>query len=226
MTILTVAAHPDDEVLGCGGTMAHLSADHEVHVAILGEGATSRTQDRADADQAEVRRLQTHARSAAKLTGVASVTFEGLPDNRFDQLALLDVVKRVERIIDELKPEAVFTHHPGDLNIDHQVTARAVLTATRPMAGSPVRDVYSFEIPSSSEWSFGQTGRPFLPNVFFNITQTLDTKIAAMQCYEAEMRPYPHPRSAEALRAIAGKWGSTAGFHAAEAFELVRSVRP
>jgi LmbE family N-acetylglucosaminyl deacetylase len=225
MTVLVVAAHPDDEVLGCRGTIARLGKADEVCIAILGEGATSRAPQRAQGNKRAVATLKRQAQKAARLLGARSVAFEGLPDNRFDEAPLLDVVKRVERLINEHQPAAVYTHHPGDLNIDHQITFRAVLTATRPTAGCPVLDVYSFEIASSTEWAFQQLQPPFRPSVFIDITETIETKLAAMAAYKDEARPFPHPRSPEALRAIARRWGSVAGLGYAEAFELVRSIR-
>ncbi|MDA1129828.1 MAG: PIG-L family deacetylase [Chloroflexi bacterium] len=223
--ILVIAAHPDDEVLGCGGTIAKLSSTANVQIAILGEGATSRVSAPSQADPQWVGDLQTDARNACKLMGAAKVSFEGLPDNRFDQLPLLEVVKKVESLLEELAPDTIYTHHPGDLNIDHQITFRAVLTATRPMVGCPVRDIYTFEIPSSSEWSFQRVGPAFQPNVFEDISTTMEKKIGAMECYQSEIRPFPHPRSPEALRAIGTRWGSVVGLEYSEAFELIRSVR-
>lgn len=223
--ILVIAAHPDDEVLGCGGTIAQLSEANSVQIAILGEGATSRVSQPSQAGPDWVGSLETDARNAAKVLGVPRISFEGLPDNRFDELPLLDVVKRVERLIEESAPDTIYTHHPGDLNIDHQITFRAVLTASRPIPGCTIREIYSFEIPSSSEWAFGQTGPIFKPNVFVDIESTIETKIKGMECYAGEVRPFPHPRSPEALRAIARRWGSVAGLEYAEAFELIRSIR-
>jgi LmbE family N-acetylglucosaminyl deacetylase len=226
MNVLVVAAHPDDEVLGCGATMARLAKDgHAVQVAILGEGATSRYADRKQASPDELAALKDASRRAAEVLGVRGLVHHDLPDNRFDTVALLDIVKIVEAEIARVRPEIVFTHHGGDLNVDHGVTARAVLTATRPVPGSFVRAVYAFEVASSSEWSFGRTGGAFRPNVFVDAVPTLDAKVQALGCYDAETRAFPHPRSPEALRAIAGRWGSVAGLAAAEAFELVREIR-
>jgi LmbE family N-acetylglucosaminyl deacetylase len=225
--ILVIAAHPDDEVLGCGGTAARLvSEGHEVHFAILGEGVTSRHAQRADADESQLIRLHRQARAAAAQVGVKNLVLHKLPDNRLDTVALLDVVKIVEELVDRVKPEAIYTHHAGDLNVDHGVIHRAVLTATRPVAGQTVLEIYAFEVPSSTEWAFQRIEPAFHPNVFVDITRTLEKKIAAMECYESEARKFPHPRSPEALRAVATRWGSVVGCAAAEAFELVRSVRP
>ncbi len=224
-SLLVIAAHPDDEVLGCGGTISRVSNENDVHIGILGEGISSRYDHREAADSTELRRLQNEARSVAKLLGAKSIEFGGFPDNRFDELPLLDLIKHLERWVEELQPHAIYTHHPGDLNIDHQLTFRAVLTATRPMQGRPVREVYAFEVPSSTEWAFQRFEPAFRANVFVDISATIEIKIQAMQSYTGEVRPFPHPRSPEALRAIAQRWGSAAGVEYAEAFELIRSVR-
>jgi len=226
MIALVLAAHPDDEVLGCGGTIAKLTAEHEVHIAILGEGITARyLRPGASDSSAAVSTLQEEARSVGSLLGAKSVSFQGLPDNRFDEKPLLEVVKSVEHLIQEIGPEVVYTHHPGDLNMDHQITFRAVLTATRPLADCPVQEVYSFEVPSSTEWAFHQLQPPFRPNVFVDISSTIETKLRGLERYKGEQRPFPHPRSREALKAIARRWGSVAGMDYAEAFELIRSLR-
>lgn len=227
MTILIIAAHPDDEVLGCGGTIARYAAEHhDIHIAILGEGVSSRYGRRRDTPTADLRRLQADARAAAATLGARSVLFGGLPDNRFDELALLDVIKPVEEWIGSIRPDAIYTQHPGDLNVDHGITFRAVLTATRPGA-SPclVPDLYAFEVASSTEWAFQRVAPAFRPNVFVDISAEIDRKVAAMQCYRGESRSAPHPRSPESLRAAAARWGSVAGVGCAEAFELIRSVR-
>jgi len=226
MDALIVAAHPDDEVLGCGGTVAGMVREgSSVYIAILGEGITSRYDERERADRGLVDALHARSRQAAGILGAAELFTHNLPDNRFDTVPLLDIVKIVEGLIESLKPEVIYTHHGGDLNIDHAIVHRAVLTASRPLADCPVKRLYAFEVPSSTEWSFGQLQPVFRPNVFTDISATLETKIEAMGLYEDEARPFPHPRSPEALRAIARKWGSTAGMEAAEAFELIREVR-
>jgi LmbE family N-acetylglucosaminyl deacetylase len=225
-SVLVVAAHPDDEILGCGGTMTRLAREgHEVRIAILAEGMSSRYAHREDADQQQLQHLHARAQQAADKVGAKELVLCKLPDNRLDTVPLLDVVKTVEDLVARFRPEIIYTHHPGDLNVDHGVIHRAVLTATRPMTGQSVRDVYAFEVPSSTEWAFQRLEPSFRPNVFVDIADSLETKIAALACYDTETRKFPHPRSPEALRAIATRWGSVVGLQAAEAFELIRSVR-
>jgi LmbE family N-acetylglucosaminyl deacetylase len=223
VTIAVFAAHPDDEVLGCGATIARLSGSEDIHFVILGEGVTSRLGS--ERDLKAVGELHDDARRAAKIVGAASVRFDDLPDNRFDSVPLLEVVRRVEAHIEELRPASVYTHHPGDLNVDHLVTFRAVLTATRPMRGCAVRDLYAFEVSSSTEWALQAFQPVFRPNVFADVSETIERKVEAMESYRSERRPFPHPRSPEALRATARRWGSVAGADYAEAFELIRSIR-
>lgn len=215
-----VVAHPDDEVLACGGTMAKLSARGvPVHVLILATGLSAR----GAADAAAFETLRGHAaRAIVEVLGCASVAFADFPDNRMDSVALLDVVKRVETFLAETRADTVFTHHPGDVNIDHGVTAHAVMTATRPLPGARIRRVWAGEVISSSEWGFPE--RRFVPNAWIDISETLEKKIAAMAAYGGELRDFPHPRSLEALRALGTLRGSEIGTQAAEAFQILRQV--
>jgi len=223
--VLVVAAHPDDEVLGCGATMARLAAEGQpVHIAILGEGITSRS-SRDDSDAKLLRRLHQQAEAAALKVGAKDVVLFKLPDNRLDTLPMLEVAKLIEDLIQKLRPAVIYTHHPGDLNLDHGIVHRAVLIATRPVLGHPVRQILTFEVPSSTEWAFQKIEPVFRPNVFVEVSKTLDAKIAALACYDSETRDFPHPRSEQTLRAIATRWGSVIGCTAAESFELVRSIR-
>lgn len=225
MNVLVIVAHPDDEILGCGGTMAKLAAaGHDVYIAILGEGATSRYDTRQEADPNLVVNLRANSREAGKIVGARDVMTYELPDNRFDSVNLLDIVKIIEDLVNRVSPQVVYTHHSGDLNIDHGIVNRAVLTATRPTEGHAVREVYTFSIASSTEWAF-HTFAPFHPNVFVDVGETLNLKIRAMETYASEARPFPHPRSPEALMALARLWGSAVGFSAAEAFHAVRIIR-
>jgi len=223
--ILIVAAHPDDEVLGCGATIKKMTtSEHAVYVAILGEGVTSRDPKRNSNSGSHLTSLHNETRAACKLLGVKEVFFYNLPDNRFDTVALLDVVKIIEQLIEQLKPRTVFTHHSGDINIDHAVTNRAVLTATRTLPGQVVKNLYAFEISSSTEWSFQRFEPAFRPNHFVDVSDFLKDKIKALSLYKSELRPFPHPRSLESVSHIARRWGGVIGYQAAEAFELIRSI--
>lgn len=223
---LVIAAHPDDEVLGCGGTIARLAKDgHDVYIAVLGEGITSRYKKRESTEKRLVDELQAQCREVGQYLSTNGVFLFNLPDNRFDTVPLLDIFKIVENLIDKLQPDVIYTHHVGDLNIDHQIVHRAVLTAARPIKNCPVKEICTFEIPSSTEWAFHQFEPVFHPNVFVDITKTLEIKVQAMRIYESEARFFPHPRSPEALYAIARRWGIIVGLEAAEAFQLIRSVR-
>jgi LmbE family N-acetylglucosaminyl deacetylase len=218
--ILIIAAHPDDEVLGCGGSIPRwVDAGASVCVQILGEGITSRPGSASDADLLALHHER--AKKAGASLGVEEVFLERIPDQRFDTVALLDITQRIEALIARLRPDCVYTQHGGDLNMDHVLTFRAAMTATRPMSGSSVRALLAYPVASSTEWSFGQFEPRFSPNTFSDISTTLERKIAAMQVYESETRAFPHPRSPEALRATAAHWGSAVGVAAAEPFQVV-----
>ena len=195
-TILVVAAHPDDEILGVGGTAAkHAACGDEVYAIILGEGQTSRGDKREDISQDVVKELHKNTMKSAKAIGYKDVFFADFPDNRFDQVDLLDIVKVVEKKARELRPEVIYTHYSGDLNIDHQYTARAVLTATRPIGDYPVKEIYAFETLSSTEWNFDYSAQPaFCPNVYVDITEYYHKKEEAMNCYVSELCEFPHPQ--------------------------------
>jgi N-acetylglucosamine malate deacetylase 1 len=220
--ILVVAAHPDDEALGCGGTMARLAAEGaEVHVLFLTNGVDARGEGAPGAVE-ERRRMGDRA---AEALGVLPPTYLDFPDNRMDGTDLLDIVVAVERHAAPIRPDTVFTHFAGDLNVDHRICAQAVLTAFRPMPGGPVRTIYGFEVASSTEWAFGAAGLDFAPNAFFDISDHLPNKLAALEIYSEEMRAFPHARSVAALEALARWRGATVGCAAAEAFYLMRSIR-
>lgn len=221
--ILVIAAHPDDEIIGVGGTMVkRIKEGCEAHALILGEGISSRTEENPNEVIAKQSELYKHMDEAAKCIGYSTVECLKLPDNRLDQLTLLDVVHQIEGVIDKLKPDIIYTHYENDMNIDHQITYRAVLTATRPMRTCSVKEVYAFETMSSSEWYFGKP--TFSPNVFVGIEMEMEQKISALKIYESEMRPFPHPRSLEGIIAMGQARGITMEAKYAEAFMLVRSI--
>lgn len=225
-SVVVVAAHPDDEVLGCGGTLARMvNEGRSVHLLILADGETSRTDDfDAPLISAKLAFRQSAAEKAAKILGATSLEVLALPDNRLDSLVLLDVVKQIEAFIQRHKPSTLFTHHAGDLNIDHQVVSRAVVTACRPLPGHSVKELLFFEVPSSTEWRPASSVESFVPNWFVDISTTLPKKLQALEAYESEIRAFPHPRSLKAVNALATWRGATAGVDAAEAFILGRKI--
>lgn len=226
--ILVVVAHPDDELLGLGATMHHIikNAQAQVRVIILGEGITSRA-DARDREQwqKELDIYRNNIYAAQKCIGYQSVGIYDFPDNRFDTVALLDLVKVIEKEKQDFQPEIVFTHHGSDTNIDHRRTFEAVITATRPMVHEIVKSIFAFETPSSTEWQAFNYPNPFLPNFFVSFDkESLEAKIKGMESYELEKRKYPHPRSPEALKILAQRWGVVIGKPFAEAFMLIRSI--
>lgn len=225
VNVLAVVAHPDDEVLGCGGTLArHARQGDECRVLFLGQGAFSRKSPGESSADAEKEVLTKAAEKAASVLGVTSIHFEDYPDNRMDSVDLLDVIKKVEGWISRYEPALVYTHSPVDLNIDHVIAARAVVTATRPLVGCPVQSVYGFETPSSTEWSFARAGDVFKPDTFVDIHETLDQKLAVMEAYVSEIRDFPHPRSLKGIASLARWRGSQCGLKAAEGFSTFRRI--
>lgn len=224
MKILIIAAHPDDEVLGCGGTIAKLSSNNDIYTLILGEGITSRNIPE-EQKKEDVERLRRDAESANEILGVKKVFFEDFPDNKFDTVPLLDIIKTIEEYTLEINPEIIYAHHYGDLNIDHQITHKAVFTAIRPIEDYSVKKIFTFEILSSTEWNKQNQCNVFIPNTYIDISKTIDRKMEAMKCYKSEIREYPHPRSMEGIKILAQKRGLEVGLKYAEAFCLIREVQ-
>jgi LmbE family N-acetylglucosaminyl deacetylase len=219
MTVACVVAHPDDEVLACGASLArHARLGHRVETLIMATGLDARGSASAQAHDAH---RQAAVAAAAKL-GIPSPRHAGLPDNRLDTVALLDVIKLVEIFFSEIDPHVVYTHHRSDLNVDHRVVHDAVLTAGRPLPGSGIRRILAGETLSSTEWQ-PVNASPFTPTVFHDASDVVDAKVAALEAYAGEIRPFPHPRSSEAVRALAAFRGVQSGYPAAEAFMLIRS---
>jgi LmbE family N-acetylglucosaminyl deacetylase len=220
--VAVIVAHPDDEVLAFGGIMCrHAEAGDQVSLLIMATGLAARSADNS-VERGALARLHDDARSAARTLGVTEVSFAEFPDNRMDTVALLDVVKVVESFLTKSGATRVYTHHAGDLNIDHQVVARAVLTACRPLPDAAVRRLYAGEVLSSSEYAL--VGNRFQPTRYVDISAYLDRKCAAMQCYRSEIRPSPHPRSIEAITALAKLRGSEVGLAAAEGLGVLREI--
>jgi N-acetylglucosamine malate deacetylase 1 len=225
--VLVVAAHPDDEVLGCGGTIAkHVESLDEVYVLIMAEGLTSRYQKReVDLRKEDLLKLHAASEKAADILGVKEVMFLNFLDNRMDQIDLLDIVKEVEKIIEKCKPDIVYTHHVGDVNIDHVMTHKAVITACRPLPGQNIKTLLFFETLSSTEWQPVNSATYFSPNWFIDISDVFDKKMKALACYESEMREWPHSRSFEGVKALAQYRGCTVGVNMSEGFMLGRNLQ-
>lgn len=222
--ILVVAAHPDDEILGCGGAIARLAeAGATVNILIVAEGAASRD---GGAVHDEIAQLQRAAAQAAQILGAQPPRMLGLPDNRLDSLPLLDVIKPIERAVTDIAPDTVFTHHGGDLNIDHRIVHQAVMTACRPLPGGTVRRIVTFETVSSTEWGGSDPASAFAPNLFVDVSATLERKRRALESYAMEMRSFPHARSWESVESLARHRGASAGLQAAEAFMTIREIEP
>jgi LmbE family N-acetylglucosaminyl deacetylase len=225
-SVLVVAAHPDDEVLGCGGTIArHAGAGDEVQVLIVAEGATSRQLQR-DRDQAtdELFALAQAAHQAGAILGAQGVELLDLPDNRLDSIDRLDLIQKIEERIVRHQPKLVYVHHAGDVNVDHRRLHEAVVTACRPMPGQPVRRLLSYEVASSTEWQPPGSAPAFQPNWFVDISDQWPRKRQALEAYASEMRPWPHARSLEGLEHLARWRGAQVGVEAAEAFCLLRQL--
>jgi len=220
MKVLVVAAHPDDEILGVGGTVAtHVDRGDDVTLAVMCEGVSIRY------DPERHDEVVRQAHGAASILGVTDLVLKNLPDQRLDTIPLGQVIGEVEALVRDRRPEIVYTHFGGDINRDHQVIAEAVLVATRPYAAPSVREILMFETPSSTEWGSSQLLPAFDPSVFVDISAVIDRKVEAFLCYSAEVVDYPHPRSDRALRARAQFWGNRVNREMAEAFTVVRSLR-
>lgn len=225
--VLIVAAHPDDEVLGCGGLIAKYRAENvDIRVVFLAEGVTSRYDIEEISEDHVLIERDRRNKNAIKALKVLSVDPSEIFTStrnccRFDQILQLELVKEIEQHISEWSPTHLYTHSPNDVNIDHRITYQAVLTATRPNASSTLQEIYSFEVLSSSEWN---TLKPFKANTFVDISSYIDLKITAMAAYEGELREEPHPRSKTAIQALSRYRGAQSGFQYAEAFSLVRML--
>ncbi|MDD5120702.1 MAG: PIG-L family deacetylase [Candidatus Omnitrophica bacterium] len=220
MSVLIVAAHPDDEILGCGGFISKMQKRGvNCFSLILTDGATGRYKP------AKKKALAKYALAANKVIGASNVFFEDFPNQKLDEVSITSIIKAIERYIKRLGVDCVFTHHGRDLNIDHRIIYDATITACRPLPGQQVKTLYTYMVASSTEWNRYEKDDIFVPNVFLDISEEIETKIRAMKCYKTECRLYPHPRSSKAIRAYAHYQGLTVGLEYAESFRLIRDMR-
>jgi len=216
--ILIIAAHPDDEILGCGGTILKLKKDNSIEVIFMTNGTDSRGKNK----NMKKRRIDGCLNLFKKLK-LNRPKFFNFPDNQLDTIPLLKIIKKIEKNISDFKPHIVITHFEGCLNIDHQITYQATITACRPINNTSVKKILSFEIPSSTEWSVSKY-KKFQPNYYIDISNQIDEKIELMKFYKDEIKPYPHSRSLKSIRTLAEYRGTNAGLKHAEGFYLCRSI--
>ena len=213
--ILIVVAHPDDELLGAGGTLKkHLLNRDDVRVIILSKGKTSRDNFKFR----EILKLNNETNKALKFLGVKKYKIFDFPDNKFDTVSLISIIKTIEEFKKDFRPNRVYTHFLNDLNIDHRITAEATITAFRPLPNEICTEILSFEIPSSTDLM----EKKFSPNYFIDISKTINSKIKALSFYKSEMKRSPHPRSLNNIKAMSIFRGNQFGVKSAEAFEIIR----
>ena len=220
-TILCIVAHPDDEVLGPGGTLIkHSLESDKVNVIIFSDGEGAKK----TIEQKNTKRLQA-AQSWCKITGCKLLDIKDFPDQKLDTVPQIELVSIIEKVIDDIEPDIVYIHNPTDINKDHQIIADASLVALRPMRlGSKLPEIRAFETPSSTEQSPNTSKYVFLPNLYVSITSLWDKKIQALECYKKELGEFPHPRSIKSLEALAIKRGTESGLEKAEAFIVLKKV--
>lgn len=219
--IMIIAAHPDDELLGCGGTVAKLIEEgYSAKTVILGRGMLARGKEH----EKHLEKHMENSKNANKEIGIDEIEIYDFPDNSFDTIPLLEIIKVVEKEITHYQPDIIFTHHGNDLNIDHRKTFEAVMTACRPQPGVINPKIYTFFIPSSTDWIDGDSLNSFVPNTYIDIEKQIDKKIKALSYYDTEMKEYPHSRSLESLKIFSKYWGNRVGMNYVEPLKLIREI--
>lgn len=212
MNILVIAAHPDDEVLGMGGTIKKMSKmKNKVHLCVVSEGASAQYKDKK-----MIKQRQESCIKSSKILGISKIDFLDFQDMRLDDIPHLEINQALEKIISKIKPKFVFTTPNNDLNKDHSIVFESSLVATRPH-NTKVKKLISYEIP-------GLTNSPFIPNLYENIFSELKIKIEAFKCYKSEVNKFPHPRSIEVINSISKIRGMESGLKNAEAFKIIRDI--
>lgn len=223
--ILVIAAHPDDEVLGVGGTIAKLSLEgNEVYVLIVTDGSSSQYSNNEHlADIIKAKSIET--KNCAETLGVKKIFYGQLPDMKLDTIPHIEVNKAIEQVVNKIHPDTVFTHFWGDVNTDHQNVFKSTLVAVRPVFGQVVKQLLCYRVPSSTEWTPSKPDTMFSPNVFVDISSVAERKYDAFSQYRTELRDYPHPRSVKYLRETDIANGLQVGLTIAETFMLLREIR-
>ena len=222
--VLVIAAHPDDEVLGCGGTIARLSAEGiECHLLIVTDGSSSQYRD-SDHLQEIIEAKKKETKCCADLLGFKSIHYGELSDMKLDKTPHIVINHVIEKLIDKVQPDTVFTHFWGDVNRDHQEVYKSTLVTVRPVMGQVVKELFCYRVPSSTEWTPNKADTMFMPNVFVDITEFAEQKYKAFACYSTELREYPHPRSVQYLRETDKTAGLRVGLLVAEEFVMLRKL--
>jgi LmbE family N-acetylglucosaminyl deacetylase len=219
MKVLVIAPHPDDEVLGCGGTIArYTSVREEVCLCVVTRAYPP------EWPEDEIPRRKQEVLTANRILGIRKTDFLDFPAVKLDTISQKELADSISRVIDEIKPEVVYLPHRGDVNKDHRLVFEAAMVATRPKSAPSIKKVLCYEVLSETDWAAPFADSVFLPNVFVDISGTLETKLKAMSEYKLELKEFPHPRSLETITALAKMRGATTGVEAAEAFMLIREV--
>jgi len=208
---LVIAAHPDDEVLGMGGTIKKLSYDNEIHLCIITEGASAQY-----SDKKMIQKRKKSCEKSSGIIGISKIHFLDFPDMKLDTISHLDINRQLEEIMNDFRPEIVFTTPSQDLNKDHELTFKSTLVAARPYSGY-VKKILSYELP-------GTVNSQFNPNTYVDISEFISTKINAFKQYSSEVRKFPHPRSIKSIESLSIVRGVECGKNRAEAFQLIRSI--
>ena len=223
--ILVVAAHPDDEILGCGATLLKSAAKgHKIKTIIVSEGVSSRFDKDSITQTKQLKKRIESSKKAQSFIKGSEIIYLNLPDQKLDTISLLSIIKKIEVEIKKFNPEIIYTHHHGDLNLDHRIVNNATITACRPTPNCNIKKIFTFEIPSSTDWQAQGNAMHFEPNYFNDISKFLSQKIKILNKYKFEMRKWPHSRSFENIKYLAKTRGASVGCEAAEAFVLVRTI--